>query len=328
MVLKGDMDRFKRFEKNNIEKVLKDNFSKLMPTFYEMESLFLSGVYKRYGDLEGGNIVIYFARDLHLEILRKRENDLSFDLSLDMFWQNHKDIRQGKKKIILVSKETGLPKETTRRKIISLIKKKHLKKEEKNRLFWEPASEHKETYLKIIGEQINSLSKFILEQTKLLQSTVPLTKIEKEIKKNYSFYWYHYLTVQLQYIKFWQGKLNDLEMLLIGLQTIIQTVNYLNRKTENGHLISLKPQKNIDLKEANISATSVSEVTGIPRATCIRKLDKFVKMKVLEKDLVSKRYFLKLNQATLNPMLDGEWLKQKISILSEFSSVIMKGLFR
>ena len=76
------MDRLKKFEKSNIEKVLRDNFSKLMPTFYEMESSFLSGVYKRYGDLEGGNIVIYFARDLHLEILRKRENDLSFDLSL------------------------------------------------------------------------------------------------------------------------------------------------------------------------------------------------------------------------------------------------------
>ena len=322
------MDRLKKFEKSNIEKVLRDNFSRLMPTFYEMESSFLSGVYKRYGDLEGGNIVIYFARDLHLEILRKRENDLSFDLSLDMFWQNHKNIRQGKKKIIVVSKETGLPKETARRKIISLIKKKHLKKEEKNRLFWEPASEHKETYLKIIGEQINSLSKFILEQTKLLQLNVPLVKIEREIKKNYSFYWYHYLTVQLQYIKFWQEKLNDLEMLLIGLQTTIQTVNHLNRKTENGYLITLKSQKNFDLKEANISATSVSEVTGIPRATCIRKLDKFVKMKVLEKDSESKRYFLKLNQTTLNPMLDTEWLKQKISILSEFSSVIMRGLFR
>ena len=322
------MDRLKKFEKSNIEKVLRDNFSKLMPTFYEMESSFLSGVYKRYGDLEGGNIVIYFARDLHLEILRKRENDLSFDLSLDMFWQNHKDIRQGKKKIIVVSKETGLPKETARRKIISLIKKKHLRKEEKNRLFWEPASEHKETYLKIIGEQINSLSKFILEQTKLLQLNVPLVKIEREIKKNYSFYWYHYLTVQLQYIKFWQEKLNDLEMLLIGLQTTIQTVNHLNRKTENGYLTHLKSQKNFDLKEANISATSVSEVTGIPRATCIRKLDKFVKMKVLEKDSESKRYFLKLNQTTLNPMLDTEWLKQKISILSEFSSVIMRGLFR
>ena len=322
------MDRLKKFEQNNVEKVLKENFVKLMPTFYEMESTFLSGVYKRYGDLEGGNIVIYFARDLHLKLLRKRETDLSFDLSLDMFWRNHKDIPQGKKKIILVSKETGLPKETARRKILSLIKKKHLKKEEKSKLFWEPASEHKETYIKIIGEQINSLSKFIMEQTKMFNLTVPISKIEKEIRKNYSFYWYHYLTVQLQYIKFWREKLNDLEMLLIGLQTIIQTLHYLNKKTDGVSTLQNKLQRVVDSKEANISATSVSEVTGIPRATCIRKLDKFVKMKVLEKDPVSKRYSLKLNQSTLNPMLDGEWLKQKISILSEFSSIIMKGLFR
>ena len=321
------METLKKFEKDNLEKSLKYNYTKLMPTFYEMESTFLSGVYKRYGDLEGGNIVIYFARDLHLEILRKRELDLSFDLSLDMFWKNHKNVKQTKKKIILVSKETGLPKETTRRKIISLIKKKHLKKEEKNRLYWEPASEHKETYLKIIDEQVNSLSKFILEQAKLFNSAIPLSRIEKEIKKNYSFYWYHYLNVQLQYIRFWHKKLNDLEMLLIGLQSIIQTLNYF-KKSENINSAQNVFSKNIDTKNANISATSVSEVTGIPRATCIRKLDKFVKMKVLEKDLNTKRYYLKLNQTTLNPMLEGEWLKQKISIVSDFSSVIMKALFR
>ena len=92
------METLKKFEKDNLEKSLKDNYTKLMPTFYEMESTFLSGVYKRYGDLEGGNIVIYFARDLHLEILRKRELDLSFDLSLDMFWKNHKNVKQTKKK--------------------------------------------------------------------------------------------------------------------------------------------------------------------------------------------------------------------------------------
>ena len=322
------MERIKNIENKLVQKNFTENFLKLMPTFYEMESSFLSGVYKRYGDLEGGNIVIFFARDCHLEILRKREKDLNFDLSLENFWENHKNIFQSKKKIILVSQETGLPKETTRRKIISLIKKKHLKKEDKNRLFWEPASEHKETYLKIIGEQINSLSKFILEQTKILDTTVPLSRIEKEIRKHYSFYWYHYLTVQLQYIKFWQEKLNDLEMLLIGLQTTIQTLNHLNRKSENGYLINPKAHKEFDLKDANISATSVSEVTGIPRATCIRKLDKFVKMKVLDKDSVSKRYFLKLNQTTLNPMLDQDWLKQKISILSDFSSIVMRGLFR
>ncbi len=92
------MDDFKKLEKKNVEKILLDNFIDLMPPFYEMESSFLSGIYERYGDLEGGNIVIFFAKDLHLEILRKREVDLNFDLSLDQFWNNHKNIIQKKKK--------------------------------------------------------------------------------------------------------------------------------------------------------------------------------------------------------------------------------------
>ena len=109
-------DREKKFARNNIEKVLMENFIKLMPTFYEMQSTFLSGIYKRYGDLEGGQIVIYFARNLHLKVMRKREEDLNFDLSLDKFWSNHQNTVQDKHKIISVSRFTGLPKETTRRK--------------------------------------------------------------------------------------------------------------------------------------------------------------------------------------------------------------------
>ena len=315
-------------EKKLIQKNLTENFIKLMPTFYEMESSFLSGVYKRYGDLEGGNIVIFFARDCHLEILRKREKDLNFNLSLDNFWNNHKNIFQSKKKIILVSKETGLPKETTRRKIISLIKKKHLKKGEKNKLFWEPDYPQKETYVKIIDEEINSLSKFIFEQLKLLSHNMPVSKIEKEIKNNYSFYWYHFLNVQLEYIKFWQDKLKDLEMLLIGVQVLILTLNTLKRN--NNDFLSIfdneKNMKTLSENNADISATSISDITGIPRATCIRKLDKFVKMKVLQKNIKSKRYSLILNQTTFNPMLQPEWMKHKISIISNFSSIIIKGL--
>ena len=53
------MDRVKKIERTSVQKSLTDNFLKLMPSFYEMESSFLSDVYKRYGDLEGGNIVIF-----------------------------------------------------------------------------------------------------------------------------------------------------------------------------------------------------------------------------------------------------------------------------
>ena len=304
------MERTKSFQNEDLRKKFEENFLKIMPSFYEMQSTFLSGIYKRYGDLEGGNIVIFFARDLHLQILRKREINLDFDLSLDKFWINHKNIDQGQQRIIVVSKQTGLPKETARRKILHLIKKKHIKKGDKNKLFWEPASDHKETYINIIDEQINSLSRFIFEQTKCINLNISVSKIEKEIKKNYCFYWYNYLSAQLEYIRFWQKKLKDLEMLLIVFQVVIQT-------------IKIKESKNTT---QDISATSISEITGIPRATCIRKLDRFVKMKVLEKNSVSKRYSLLVGKNSQNNFINSESMSDKVSLFSDFSSIIINAL--
>jgi len=329
------MNDFKSFEIKNIEKILLDNFIDLMPTFYEMESSFLSGIYERYGDLEGGNIVIFFARDLHLEILRKREIDLNFNLSLDEFWNNHKNIIQKKKKIITIARSTGLPRETARRKILSLIKRKHIKKTEKNTLFWEPDSKSKDSYIKIVEQQINSLSRFIFQQLKFFSLNIPISKIEKEIKNNYSFYWYHYLNTQLEYIKVWQTQFKDLEMLLIGLQTLIQSIRDLknSRKLQNldSFLLNktIKSTDSFDVKNVGISATSISEVTGIPRANCIRKLEKYIKMKMVEKNPVTKRYNLIPGQtrsapSPANPILDG--IKHTINIFSEFSSTLLKSL--
>jgi hypothetical protein len=329
------MDGFKKFEKKNIEKILLDNFIDLMPSFYEMESSFLSGIYGRYGDLEGGNIVIFFARDLHLEILRKREIDLNFNLSLGEFWNNHKNIVQKKKKIITIAENTGLPRETARRKILSLINAKHIKKTEKNTLFWEPDSKSKDSYIKIIEEQINSLSRFVFQQLKFFSLNFSISKIEKEIKNNYSFYWYHYLNTQLQYIKLWQVRFKDLEMLLIGMQTLIQSIRYLKNSSRLQNLDAFllskttKSTVSFDIKNTGISATSISEVTGIPRANCIRKLEKYIKMKIVEKDPITKRYNLipaqiKSSPSSANLILDG--IKHTINIFSEFSSIVIKSL--
>jgi len=329
------MNGVKTFEKKNVEKILLDNFINLMPFFYEMESSFLSDIYRRYGNLEGGNIIIFFARDLHLEILRKREVDLNFSLSLDEFWDNHKNVIQKKKKIITIAKNTGIPRETTRRKILSLIKTKHLKKTEKNTIFWEPDSKSKDSYIKIIKEEINSLSRFIFQQLKFFSLNIPISKIKKELRNNYSFYWYHYLNTQLEYLKLWQLQFKDLEMLLIGLQTLIQSIRDLKTSDELQNLDSFLLSKTIkntnffDNKNMGISATSVSEVTGIPRANCIRKLEKYIKMKIMEKDPVTKRYNLipgqiKFAPSFVNPILDE--IKHTVNIFSKFSSILLKSL--
>ena len=120
-------------------------------------------------------------------------------------------------------------------------------------------------------------------------------------------------------------------MLLIGLQTQIQTLNFLSKKVSGDFdfFFLNKVPKNINIKDANISATSISEITGIPRATCIRKLEKYVKMKFLEKDKVTKRYYLLLNQLNSNPMIPAtEGMRRAISIFSQFSSTVLKGMSR
>ena len=254
------MEREEKINLKKIEDTFEKNFSTLLPIFCEMQSSFLSGIYKRYGDLDGGQIVIYFARNLHLKVMRKREKDLTFDLSLEKFWFNHQNTLQDKHKIIVVSRFTGLPKETTRRKITQLTKLKHIKKSNKNNLCWEPESQHKETYIKIIKEQINYLSKFLYEQSKYLGMNIPFTKIYKEIEKNYCFYWYHYLNAQLEFMKYWKIKTRDLEVLLIVLQSVIRSFNYFKQISDkNKHYNSTI----VSSPYLDISATSISEVTGM-----------------------------------------------------------------
>ena len=172
----------------------------------------------------------------------------------------------------------------------------------------------------IIKEQITSLSKFLFEQSKSLGINTPFSKIYKEIEKNYCFYWYHYLNAQLEYMKYWQMKTKDLEILLIGLQSVIQSLNYLKKKAD---------LNNNEIKYPDISATSVSEVTGIPRATCIRKLDWLCKAKFVKKDLSNKRYRLsyeKISENNLNHPLTN--VNATVQIFTEFSLIIYKALNR
>ena len=127
----------------------------------------------------------------------------------------------------------------------------------------------------------------------------------------------------------------DLEMLLIGLQTLIQSIRYFKNSGRLQNLDSFllgkttKSTASLDNKNTGISATSISEVTGIPRANCIRKLEKYVKMKIIEKNSVTKRYNIIPNQikTTLssgNTILDG--INYTINIFSEFSSIVLKSL--
>ena len=49
------------------------------------------------------------------------------------------------------------------------------------------------------------------------------------------------------------------------------------------------PENTLNHKDNDISATSISEITNIPRATVIRKLNHLVKLKLFKQNKITKK---------------------------------------
>ena len=90
-----------------------------------------------------------------------------------------------------------------------------------------------------------------------------------------------------------EKKIDDLEVILIFMQCAAVMVTYLKKNDLFRYdTIYNKDFLNRNLDKLSVSATSISDLTGIPRATCSRKLDKLVKMNVIAQDRLSKRYYV------------------------------------
>ena len=84
------LKKFQEILPQDIVQLLKEHYAAVMPAFYEMQSAFLSEVYKRYKGIETANVILCFARSMHLEIIRQREKNMNHDISLDNLFSNSK----------------------------------------------------------------------------------------------------------------------------------------------------------------------------------------------------------------------------------------------
>ena len=101
----------------------------------------------------------------------------------------------------------------------------------------------------------------------------------------------------------WRSKIKDIDLIVIAIQTLIPTLSHndknLNKKNldlDNIHTIIGRTPDEYSIAEKSVGATSISQITNIPRATCIRKLSKLVKLGMLKRENKTKRYFV--NQTT------------------------------
>ena len=329
--------KIKELRPSDINQLLLKRTADLMSGFYEMQSTFLSGIYKRYKSIETANIILCLAKKMHLEIIRQREKNMNHDISLENFWNNFNNISRPTEKIVSIANMTGIPKETTRRKIISLINQNFIVLNKSNKeYYWNLSSKHHDDYFNIVKNEIEILAKFASTCAAGLELSIDKNTIVKEIKSQFSFYWYHFLNYQLRWLKMWQDKIKDIDFILIALQAVIPTLQYASKNQnikdlslENLSKIVGKSNNQYKFSDTAVSAASISEVTGIPRATCIRKLETLVKLRMLVRETKTKRYFInQLTSKRTNTILTKENVLFTIENFSEYLAIILNSIKR
>ena len=249
---------------------------------------------------------------------------LNFDISFEKFWKNHHNINPKHHSIIKVADNTLLPKETARRKILELIKQKVLDKKNRN-IGWLPNEQYKQSYNLVLHKEINELCKLINFITQKINLPISNEEIEKELKEKFSFYWFHYLGAQLEYLRLWTKQLKDIELALIFLQLAYLFTSKAKEKNLSHKNIFENPSLLKEFISASISATSIAEVTGIPRATCVRKLELLVKLKIISQDKISKRYYI-IPSAVSDNFISQKITEKVTKLFSNFYFICLRAI--
>ena len=265
-----------------INKVIQDNFATLAPSFFTLTSNWFVRAYNYYKDIDKFVIIIYL---IHQDLIYFRQYGLKIDY--DTFYKD-KSIEIKKINISDISKDLGVPKESIRRKVVELESDGTIKRIGK-KIFIVRDTLYSARATNTLTEIATILHEFnkILKKEKLITEVYSVDEIIFAMKENFSYCWYQFNKFWFDYMNRWRAELKDLEYLAIGMVVIINAVKNKEFTPKNNIRSYHKALMGSDTRGVN--AMSVSEITGIPRPTVVRKLKYLIDKKYLhinEKKLI------------------------------------------
>ena len=272
----------KQIHSEDIRKVMEKNFNTILPIWAPMQLAWLNGAYRTFKDYEKFMIVMFLMMKT-FDTYSKNLVMLNFD---EFFDQNMVEIETIN--ITKLSKNLNIPKETARRKIIELEELETVKRINKkiiiDRKTW-PNIKPQET-IKRMTRFLSIFSKICVNEG-LIQEPLSSESLAKTCKEYFSFVWKLYYEMQIPMLLEFKKIFGDLESFHInGVCVINQALN--SKKNDNSEMSKefyLEKYFFADNKDdAGVNAMSISEITGIPRATVIRKLNRLIKKNLLKID--------------------------------------------
>ena len=267
-----------------IYEVISDNFSRLAPYYYKWMSNWLIRAYESFGNIDKYIILIYI---INKDFIFFRRNGLIIDY--DTIY-NDKSLEIDKINISDISKDLQIPKESVRRKVYELEIKGVIKKRGKKFFVDRMAfsAVQATATLKDMSILLYEFSK-ILKENNIVTVAYQTTEISDSIKKNFSFVWYQFYKFLFIFTNRWRKELGDLETFCIGIIALLSAADSKSFKVKD--LNRKKYQTSIQgSDERGVNAMSISEITGIPRPTVVRKLKYLIKKNILhinEKKLIT-----------------------------------------
>ena len=269
-----------KIDEGYIFEVINKNFSKLAPAYYTLVTNWLIRSYSEYKNIDKFIILIYL---INKELILFRKNRLIIDY--DTFYKD-KSFEIQKINISDISRDLLIPKESVRRKIEALEKEGVIKKTGK-KIFVERSGFITAQANKTLEEFSILVSKFgeILSSEKISNRVFDVNEISKSIKENFSFCWYQFYKFLFIFTNRWKTdtKTLDLETICIGLIILVNTVQNKSFKKKDFERVKyLKEVQKTD--QIGMNAFSIADITGIPRATVVRKLEFLLENKFIKID--------------------------------------------
>ena len=291
-----------------------DNYDSIHYLFVEFQFSWMQQAYKALGDIDKYNILIYLYKENFAEL-----NEIFKVKSLNEFYINPR-FNLDKINIIQISKKLRLSKETTRRKILELEKEGILIKNKKSITVTLKAG-----LLQKPENTINSFSKILQYVSWLLFKNKNVGKyynkefFVKKINERFTQILAIFLEYQIKYILTRKTIANnDTELWFIIGSLLYNQVMFLKKSEKKSHYQKEWIEEVLNVgHNKGINAMSISDLTGIPRPTVIRKLKILLKQKDIYKDNKN-LYYIKEGK------MIAELNKQRLVNIKELSAIISR----
>ena len=274
-----------KFEKSLVLNNLELNILSHWDTWGKFQQAWTSRAYKSFKDLDKYVVLIYLIRNNWQTLTDKFQV-----LSMDEFYDSD-IITIDKINLIQISNDLGIPKETIRRKVNELQSSNILKREGKSIIFNRKGIETQKP-----NEMLELLSVFIEKKSKMIQGQewfgAPLSKneINTFIKKYFTIVWMRFFKMQIPFLTRHRNVFGDLETWIVWGNIALSHQYHLAKAAEKNLISSPVTLKSYysdvaDVKIVRgINASSIADISRIPRATVIRKLKWLVKQNCIKKN--------------------------------------------